>query len=127
MVQLRIIHAAFSAPPVDVYAVPLPVGVTHVKPLASNISFGTVLPASGKSAVQVPAGSYTLYLTLAGTKQVVYESASVTIAKGDNFLLVAVGVAAGQDQGHGNHAGFVQLLVVDNKRGGSKFLPDHGA
>lgn len=84
-VRLRVVHAAASAPTVDV----------HLTAPAVNLSAGTVAATLEFSAatgeVVVPAGDYRVRITPAGNlTTVVYDSGTVALAAGSDLTIAAL-------------------------------------
>eukprot|EP01036_Dinobryon_divergens_P032145 gene32145-41679_t len=87
--KIRVVHAAVSIPFVDVYAVAPEVKIADSKPVIKNLGFGQSAPASGELALELPVGTYVLYLAAAGTTIEVYQSPVLPVSGGD-FLVAAV-------------------------------------
>jgi trimeric autotransporter adhesin len=98
--RVQVFHAAPAAPKVDVYVTAPGAGVAGATPLGS-FSFKESL-----GPVSVPAGSYEIYVTLAGTKTVVFDSGSVPLPAGADLL-----IAAEQNTGAGSAP--ITLAVTD--------------
>jgi hypothetical protein len=83
--RLRILHAAPAAPTVDVYAT-IPGGDLTPEALVGTFSFkGDLGP------IEVPAGDYQVRVTLEmDPTSVVYDSGTISLNDGDNFLVSAV-------------------------------------
>jgi hypothetical protein len=82
-VRLQVVHAASTAPTVDVY-VTAPMADIEVEQPLATASFKDF---SGQ--VEVAAGDYQIRLTPAGTKTVVYDSGAVSLAAGADLLVMA--------------------------------------
>lgn len=83
-VRMRVLHAASSAPTVEVYV------TAPTEPLDAPLgtfSFGETL---GPDAVVVPAGSYRIRVTAVGGSPVVYDSGAVDLPGGADLVLAAV-------------------------------------
>jgi len=89
-VKVRVVHGAPSAPAVDVYVTAPGADIATATPTLSNVSFGV---ASGY--LSVPAGSYQIRVTPAGTKDVVIDSGSVPLAAGIVRTVIATDAAGG--------------------------------
>lgn len=98
--RVQVFHAAPAAPSVDVYVTAPGAGV------ASQTALGTFAFKGSLGPVSVPAGSYEIYVTLAGTKTVVYDSGVVPLAAGADLL-----IAAEQNTGPGGSP--ITLAVTD--------------
>jgi hypothetical protein len=107
--RVQVFHAAPAAPTVDVYVTAPGTGVASATPLGTFSFQGTLGPVS------VPAGSYEIYVTPAGSKTVVFDSGSVSLAAGDDLLL-----SAEQNTGPGNSP--ITLAVTDAKGDNSQIL-----
>jgi hypothetical protein len=82
-VRVQVFHAAPAAPAVDVYVTAPGAGVATQTPLGTFSFKGSLGPVS------VPAASYEIYVTLAGTKTVVFDSGAVPLAAGADLLIAA--------------------------------------
>lgn len=89
-VKVRIVHGAPSAPAVDVYVTAPAADITTATPTLTNVSFGVA-----SSYLSVPAGSYQIRVTPAGTKDVVIDSGSVPLAAGQIRTVVATDAPGG--------------------------------
>lgn len=107
--RVQVFHAAPAAPAVDVYVTAPGAGVAAQSPLGSFAFKETLGPVS------VPAGSYEIYVTLSGTKTVVFDSGPVPLAAGADLL-----VAAEQNTGPGSAPIF--LAVTDSSGSNSALL-----
>lgn len=87
--KLRVVHGAPSAPTVDVYvtAPNAPLGST---PTLRNVPF-----RGASSYLEVPAGSYRVRVTVAGTDTVAIDTGTVPLADGDVITAIAVDKAGG--------------------------------
>jgi hypothetical protein len=89
--KVRAVHAAPSAPPVDIYVTVPDADITAVAPTVPNVAF-----TGSSDFLEVPAGDYQIRLTLAGTKEpVVYDSGTVTADAGFIYTLVALDATGG--------------------------------
>jgi hypothetical protein len=86
--RVRVFHAAANTAGVDVYITAPAANIANVSP---NLSAGhqQAAPPSGADSIDLEAGSYTLRLTAAGTKTVLF-TAPVTIPEDADWLLVPV-------------------------------------
>lgn len=82
-VRVQVVHAASTAPTVDVYVTAPMADIEVEQPLAT----AAYKDATGQ--VEVPAGSYQIRLTPAGSKTVVYDSGEVELAAGADLLVIA--------------------------------------
>jgi hypothetical protein len=77
--KLRIVNVSPSAPgPVDVYVTAPSTSITDVPATFRNVSYQTA-----ETYLQLPAGSYEVRFTTAGTKTVIADTAAFTPAVGD--------------------------------------------
>ncbi len=89
-VKLRVVHAAPSAPAVDVYLTAPGADLNSATPQLTNVPF------KGFSGyLQVPAGPYQARVTLAGTKTVAIDSGSLNFEAGQVRTVIAVDEAGG--------------------------------
>ncbi len=107
--RVQVFHAAPAAPKVDVYVTAPGAGVAGQAPLGS-FSFKETL-----GPVEVPAGSYEIYVTVAGTKTVVFDSGSVPLPAGADLLIAA-------EQNTGPGASPITLAVTDDQGKNSQLL-----
>lgn len=89
-VKVRVVHAAPAAPTVDVYVTTPGADLTTASPTLTSVPFKGV-----SDALTIPAGSYQVRITGAGSKAPVFDSGSVALASGSNLVLAAVA----QDRG----------------------------
>jgi hypothetical protein len=89
-VKVRAIHGAPSAPAVDIYVTAPGADLTAETPALGGVEFGDVA-----DYIEAPAGDYQVRVTLAGTKTVVIDSGSLTLASGQVRTAIAVDAAGG--------------------------------
>lgn len=82
-VKLRVVHGAPSAPAVDVYATAVGADINAATPVLTNVPFRAF-----SDYLEVPAGTYQLRVTPAGTKTVVID-ATVNLVSGQIRTVVA--------------------------------------
>lgn len=87
--KLRVVHGAPSAPNVDVY-VTAPNAELGPTPTLANVPF-----RGASDYLEVPAGSYRVRVTVAGTQTVAIDTGAVALAAGDVFTAIAVDNAGG--------------------------------
>lgn len=99
----QVVHAAPSAPPVDVYVTAFDADLAASAPVnAAPLAFEEHTPR-----LEIPAGDYQVRITPAGNPAtVVYDSGSVSLAAGADLLIAAI-----DNVGLGDSA--VQLVVLD--------------
>lgn len=100
-IKLRVVHGAPSAPNVDVYVTAPGADIANLVPTLSNVPFKA---ASGY--LEVPAGTYQVRVTVAGTKDVAIDTGAVTLAAGQIRTAIAVDAVGGG-------APFSALLLAD--------------
>lgn len=84
-VRVRVVHAASTAPMVDVYVNAPGTDITTVAPLGTFEFRGTLGP------VTVPAGDYQIVVTVAGDPAAVaFDSGSVGLAGGSDLVVAAI-------------------------------------
>lgn len=88
--RVRVVHGAPAAPAVDVYVSAPGESFTDLSPLLTAVPFKGV-----SDALSVPAGDYRVRVTLAGEAAVIYDSGSVGLISGVDYLLVASEVSTG--------------------------------
>ncbi|MDN3921351.1 DUF4397 domain-containing protein [Roseateles violae] len=88
--RVRVLHADPLAPAVDVYLIQPAQDLAQATPTISNLSYSNVQPASGNDSLEVNGGTFRLVLTTAGSKAVVFNAPSVSIANNADWLLLAI-------------------------------------
>lgn len=116
-VKLTIIHAAPSAPAVDVYASAPGAIDLGTKLNASEFAFDDPMFQIGP--VEVPGGDYRIRVTLKDTNTVVFDSGTVNLPAGAELLVAAI-----QNFGPGSP---VDLLVLDGANSSVIESADNGA
>lgn len=89
-VRIRAIHGAPSAPAVDIYVTPPGADLAGAAPALSNVGFGDVA-----DYLEAPAGTYQVRVTPTGSKTVVIDSGSLTLASGQVRTAIAVDAPGG--------------------------------
>lgn len=89
-VKLRVLHAAASAPNVDVYVTAPDAGIANAQPVLSNVPFKVI-----SDYLTVPAGSYDVFVTLRGTKTVAIEARGLAVADGLIATVAALDAVGG--------------------------------
>jgi Domain of unknown function (DUF4397) len=87
--RVRVLNAAINAQTFDVYLTPAGADLTSLQPNLASIGYKQAAPASGADSVEVPAATYQLRLTAAGSKTPFF-SASVTAPENGDWLLIAL-------------------------------------
>lgn len=88
--KLRIIHAAPSAPAIDVYATAPGADLASATPQIGGLAF-----RSASTYLSVAAGDYRVRVTQAGTKTVLFDSGTLPLGAGVIRTIVAVDHAGG--------------------------------
>jgi len=101
--RVRVLHAAASAPAVDVYVTAPDVAIADAKPTLSNVPFKAM-----SDYLTVPAGTYDISVTVADTKTVAIEAKGLAVSD----QLVAT-VAALDAKGGGSP---FSLQVLDERQ-----------
>jgi hypothetical protein len=89
-VKVRAIHGAASAPAVDIYVTAPGADLAAETPALANIGFGDVA-----DYIEAPAGDYQVRATPTGTKTVVIDSGTLSLASGQVRTAIAVDAAGG--------------------------------
>jgi len=84
-VKVRVVHAAPAAAAVDVYVTAPGANLNAATPVVANAAFKAFSPA-----LMVPAATYEIRITTAGSKTPVYDSGPVPLTAGADLLLAAV-------------------------------------
>lgn len=88
--RVRVLHASPLAPAVDVYLLQPAQALDTATPTISALSYSNVQPASGNDSLEINGGAYRLVLTAAGTKNVVFNAPTVSLANNADWLLMAI-------------------------------------
>ena len=99
--RVRAIHGAPSAPAVDIYVTAPGADLEAETPALGNVGFGDVA-----DYIEAPVGDYQVRVTSAGTKTVVIDSGTLTLASGQVRTAIAVDTIGGG-------APFDLLLLAD--------------
>jgi hypothetical protein len=100
-VKARLVHAAPSAPNVDIYVVAPGTDINTVSPTVTDLAFG-----AATSYLTVAAGSYQVLITPTGTKDIAIDTGSLSLASGQ----IRTGVAL---DAPGGGTPFKALLLAD--------------
>ena len=112
--RVQIAHSAPSAPPVDVYVTEPGAALAGSMPAAMALEFSTDTDLSVTPQIEVPADTYQIRVTLAGTETVVYD-VEAELTDGADLLIAATdNVFLGESA--------IQLVILDGTA--STFLPD---
>lgn len=87
--RVRVVNASYNATNIDVYLTSPSVDIGTVSPNFAGASFRSAVPASGSNSVDFTAGAYTLRVTTAGTKDVIF-STPFTVAENADLLLLTL-------------------------------------
>jgi len=88
--KVRVLHGAPGAPAVDVYVVAAGDSIATLTPVLSGVPFGAI-----SGYLEVPAGTYDVKVTVAGTKTVAIEALSFSIAEGFLGTVAALDAVGG--------------------------------
>lgn len=88
--RVRVLHADPLAPAVDVYLMQPNAVLANTSPTISNLSYGNASPADGSDSLEIDGATYRLVLTIAGTKTVVFNANTVSIANNADWLLMPI-------------------------------------
>ena len=87
--RVRAFNASFNAANYDVYLTAAGVDLATVAPNFASVAYKQAVPASGVDSGQFEGGNYSLRITTAGTKTVIF-TAPVNLAKNADWLLTSV-------------------------------------
>lgn len=73
--RVRVLHAAASAPVVDVYVTAPDAGIANAQPTLSRVPFKAI-----SDYLTVPAGTYDVFVTATGTKNVAIQAKGLALA-----------------------------------------------
>jgi len=88
--RIRVLHAAASASPVDVYVTASGDSIASAQPVLSGVPFRAI-----SDYLTVPVGSYDIRVTLAGTKTVAIEALGFPVDAGLRATVAALDAAGG--------------------------------
>jgi hypothetical protein len=91
--RVRVFNAAANTAGVDVYITAPVVNIASVAPNLAGAGYKQAVPASRADSIDLEGGNYTLRLTTAGTKTVIF-TAQVTLPQDADWLLVPVAASA---------------------------------
>jgi hypothetical protein len=89
-IKLRLVHASPTAGPVDIYVTAPGADLTTVTPTLANVPF-----RAASDYLEVPAGTYRVRITPAGSKTVAIDVDGVTLTSGQIRTAVAVDAPGG--------------------------------
>ena len=106
--RVRVFNASFNASAVDVYLTAPAVNIATVVPTFAAVGYKQAVPSSGADSIEVEGGAYSLRITTAGTKTVIFTT-PVTLAQNADWLLTSVpGSVAAND---------LKVLVIKSDEG----------
>ncbi|MBF6990108.1 MULTISPECIES: DUF4397 domain-containing protein [Cupriavidus] len=88
--RVRTLNASFNAQNVDFYLTMPAVDLNSVGPNFSNVGYKQASPASGSDSVDMDGGTYRLRITTAGTKTVIFDSGTLTLANNADWLITTI-------------------------------------
>lgn len=91
--RVRVFNAASNTAGVDVYITAPAVSIANVAPNLAGAGYKQAVPASRSDSIDLEGGNYTLRLTTAGTKTVIF-TAPVTLPEDGDWLLVPIPASA---------------------------------
>jgi hypothetical protein len=92
--KVRVVHASPDIPAVDVY-VSAPDAALPAAPAIPGLKFKDVVPKSGDAALQLDSGMARIRVTLAGAKDVVFDSGPIPLMPRESLVIAAVQPKAG--------------------------------
>ncbi|ODV41857.1 hisitidine kinase [Cupriavidus sp. UYMMa02A] len=90
--RVRALNASFNAQNVDIYVTVPAVDLNSVTPTFSAVAFKSAVPASGKDSISLNGGTYRLRITTAGSKTVIFDSGTLTLANNADWLITTLPV-----------------------------------
>jgi hypothetical protein len=90
--RVRALNASFNAQNVDIYVTVPAVDLNSVGPTFSAVTFKSAVPASGKDSINLNGGTYRLRITTAGSKTVIFDSGTLTLANNADWLITTIPV-----------------------------------
>jgi len=110
--RVRLMNAAYNAASVDVYLNAPGTDIAAVGPRIAATAYRTSGPATGNDSLDIPAGTYQMSITTAGTKTVLFRG-TFTIADNQDLLLITVPTTTG----------ISTLLKVEGTAGTTEITP----
>ena len=106
--RVRLFNASFNAPSFDVYLTGPTVDIATVPATFPAVGYKQAVPASSANSTALEGGTYTMRITTAGTKAVIFTT-PVTLAQNADWLLTTIpGSVAPND---------VHVLVIKSDEG----------
>lgn len=87
--RVRMFNGAFNASSIDVYLTAPGVDLATVAPRFSAVGYKQAAPVSGANSSELEGGAYSLRLTTAGTKNVIF-TAPINLAQNTDWLMTSV-------------------------------------
>jgi hypothetical protein len=87
--RIRVVNTSFNAMNIDMYITAPNVDIATVAPNFAAAAFKTAVPASGSDSVDFNAGGYTIRITTAGTKNVIF-TAPLSVSTNNDLLLLTL-------------------------------------
>lgn len=92
--RVRVFNAALNAQNIDVYLTPTTQSdITNSTPNFAAVGFKRAAPATGSDSLEVAGGGFNIFITTAGTKNVIFKSA-FTLESNADWLLLPVPASA---------------------------------
>ncbi|MFI3245574.1 MAG: DUF4397 domain-containing protein [Ferrimonas sp.] len=108
--RVQVVHAAASAPAVDVYVTTPDADISSSTATLTDVSYEDI-----SDALEITAGEYQIRITTTGTTTVVFDSGTLTLASRSNLILAAT---------DNTLAGDSPVLLVVWSDDGSVVIPD---
>jgi hypothetical protein len=124
--KLRVLHASPDVPAVDIYLTAdessssSATSTLPATPTIPGLKFKDAVPKSGDAALQIDKGNYRVRVTLAGQKNVVYDSGKLRVSARSDFIIAAI--PSKPMMGMSAAASPVDLLLVE-RRGATIVVP----
>jgi hypothetical protein len=106
--RIRVFNGAFNAASIDVYVTAPGADLATIAPRFAAVGYKQSAPATGANASELEGGVYSLRLTTAGTKTVIF-TASIDLLKNTDWLLTSLPGSV--------TPGNVKVLVVKSDEG----------
>jgi hypothetical protein len=87
--RVRVLNASFNAANIDLYLTPVGTSIAAAAPTIAATAYTKAGPASGNDSIDIPGGSYTLTITPAGSKSVLF-SGPLAFGNNQDELLITV-------------------------------------
>lgn len=90
--RVRALNGSFNAQNVDIYLTTPAADLNATTPTFAAVAFKKAVPASGQDSIDLNGGTYRLRITTAGSKTVIFDSGTLTLANNADWLITTLPV-----------------------------------